>query len=852
MKKKSVFSILLLSSLLFGCSNTSASVSNRPSGSQNSTVSDKGSASSKPGSVTSNRPSDSVSSGSSTTPSTTPSVSTPESPSTPSTSPSTPSVTPSVTPEPDPEPDPSVVTSIKITHKTFNLKVEESAKVEVVCFPLTATAEYSFSSSNDEVCTVDSEGNLLAVSSGTAIITASTTDGKFSDTCTVNVTGEHLAGVSLVLPSDALVRNSSEYTLQVGSSSKFSVAVDPEDSVVKSIEYSVEKDYGEVSEYATIDPDGTFHALQVGSVKVKVTVKSTLNTFNDSVSIYIASTPNYVKTLLQNKASASYDLEKDEVKDGTYSFRKKASAYSDYTETASFHIYDNDSTISSIKKIDNTQTTDNEDNYVTYDGIENGKYYHLKRNTADNSYDYAEAKTVKTGDVEGDIEENDAKKQSSVVSYNSYYGAGNILESKVLSDSSFLGGTGTWNDGITFSYVSDKVEFKGNYIKESGYGWYKVQNYVDVSISVEFASDGMIKAFTATSNVYDSTGYDFTNKKLLDDATAKEVYEYSLSQSTGERKAPEESEKLIQPSECYFTSYTLKARTGYSGPYGNDFKYMDTINIEVDDIQPKTATTQIDPIVVTESSDSSVIPVPKNSLQVSAKGVGSTTLKTKSSSGIEKSISLDVSYAETTEITLKSKSSYGSFYSYTDSALKVGNSVELKAEVNVGANPAYTLSLDEKYKDYATLVKDETSGTYKLTGVKAGGIKIKAESSGLTLEKELWIVGDDIASEDVPGALNGASFTYTDYSKNTYKFVFGETTGTLYYKKSTETEYSSVGTFSYTLNGFDIVTSDLEGITSFSTFALQKNGVSLYASFKTSIGSVYANYGSSCFTKVVD
>lgn len=849
MKKKSVFSILLLSSLLFGCSGNSDSVS-KPSLSQNSTVSDKGSASSKPSSVTSNKDSSSSasSSGSASTSSPSSHPSTPStSPSTPSTSPSTPSVTP------EPEPDPSVVTSIRITHKTFNLKVEETAKVEVVCFPLTATAEYTFASSDDEVCSVDSEGNLSALSSGTAIITASTADGKFSDTCTVNVTGEHLSGVSLVLPSDALVRNSSEYTLQVGSQSKFSVVTEPEDCVVKSVEYSVEKDFGEVSEYATIDPDGTFHALKVGSVKVKVTVKSTLNTFNDSVSIYIASTPNYVKTLLENKANASYDLEKDQVKDGTYSFRKKSSTYSDNTESASFYVYDNDSTISSIKKIDNTQTTDNEDDYVTYDGIDGGKYYHLKRNTKDNSYDYAEAKTIKTEDGEGDIEEEDAKKRSSVASYGSYYGAGNILENKVLSDSYFLGGTSTWNDGITYSYVGNKVEFKGNYTKESGYGFYKVQNYVDVSLSVEFALDGMIKSFSATSNVYDKTGYDFTNKKLLDNATPAQIYDYSFSQSTGERKAPEESEKLIQPSECYFTSYTLKAQVGYKGDFKTDFNYMDTINISVEDAQPKTATTQIDPIVVTESSDSSVIPVPKNSLQVSAKGVGSTTLKTESSKGIEKSISLNVSYAETTEITLKNKSSYGGFYNrYTDSSLKVGSSVELKADVNVGANPQYTLSLDEKYKDYATLVKNEDADTYTLTGVKAGGIKIKAESNGFTLEKELWIVGEDIASEDVPAALNGASFTYSDYNKNTYKFVFTETTGTLYYKKSTETEYSSIGTFSYTLNGFKIVTSDLEGITSFSTFELQKNSVTLYASFKTSIGSVYAYYGTSCFVKTVD
>ena len=163
MKKKSVFSILLLSSLLFGCSGNSDSVS-KPSLSQHSTVSDKGSASSKPSSVTSNKDSSSSasSSGSASTSSPSSHPSTPStSPSTPSTSPSTPSVTP------EPEPDSSVVTSIRITHKTFNLKVEETAKVEVVCFPLTATAEYTFASSDDEVCSVDSEGNLSALSSGT-------------------------------------------------------------------------------------------------------------------------------------------------------------------------------------------------------------------------------------------------------------------------------------------------------------------------------------------------------------------------------------------------------------------------------------------------------------------------------------------------------------------------------------------------------------------------------------------------------------------------------------------------------------------------------------------------------------
>ena len=839
-----VFSLASLTLVLAGCQrngsdNPSSSASSKPSvtsaSSKPSTDTTSGSASTS-SSETSAKPG-STSSSSTSTPSTssnsTPSVSSPSSPSTPS--------TPSVSV------NPNAVTSIKIMHKTYDLQLGDKAKIDVMVLPLTATAEFDFVSSDTDVCTVDAEGNIKAVGKGNAIVTATTKDGKFSDTCKVNVVGSIADSVKLVLPETAIRRNSSEYMLELSTKNKFSYKIGPDDGVYKNATFSVKGTYSDTTDSATVSNDGEVTCLKVGSFILTVSVTSFGKTLSDQVQIYVASKVNYNKQLISNRVDGSFTLEKANVVSGSFSVRKKSSATSDTTKSVAFDVFSDDSTMSTFTDTDNTKASDNQKKYVTYDGIYDGSYYHLRRNVDDNSYADADKKVIKSDSVDGEIDLDTAKGYSSVANYYDTYGFGEILKEDVLKDNNFFNQSDMkWKSfDVTLSDTDVSILAKGVYEK-SGFWGQSTQNYYDISFTMKLDS-GMVMSFDAVSKVYDKNGYDFTNDTLKTNAKEAQLYEYHFSQKKGTRSLPTEEQKLIHPKECYFTSYTLKSGTTNSydaDKAKTDFIYNGTVNLYVMDKMPATATTLVDPIVIETCTDETVIKA-NSGLQAKALKPGTATLTTSSSKGVKATIDLSVRYAETTEVEIRKGYSI-----FNDATLKVGNKVTLKAEPNEGADPDYEMSLDEKYQEFATLTK--TDKGYDLVGVKKGGIVIKASSHGVTAEKGLWIVDSDIQESEVQAALSGNDFIFQDYSDSTvqYQISFAKDalTGMVYRIKSGAK--SSCGSFSYTLNGFKIVAADLEGITKFDTFELCKDGVQLKASFKCSYGTIYGAY-SNCFVRTV-
>lgn len=80
------------------------------------------------------------------------------------------------------------VTSLLISQSTINLLAGKSVYLSVNITPTNATSKtVLWSSSNKSVATVDANGKVTGVSSGTAIITASSGDGNISDSCEVTV-----------------------------------------------------------------------------------------------------------------------------------------------------------------------------------------------------------------------------------------------------------------------------------------------------------------------------------------------------------------------------------------------------------------------------------------------------------------------------------------------------------------------------------------------------------------------------------------------------------------------------------------------------------------------------------------
>ncbi len=81
------------------------------------------------------------------------------------------------------------VTGVELKQKTLSLTVGNSANLTYIITPDTATYKtVTWESSNNEVAKADENGTVKAVGVGTAIITVKTTDGDFTDTCTITVT----------------------------------------------------------------------------------------------------------------------------------------------------------------------------------------------------------------------------------------------------------------------------------------------------------------------------------------------------------------------------------------------------------------------------------------------------------------------------------------------------------------------------------------------------------------------------------------------------------------------------------------------------------------------------------------
>ena len=83
------------------------------------------------------------------------------------------------------------VTGVTLDQTELSLIVDGTAKLDATVEPDTATDKtVTWSSDNDDVATVDADGNVKAVAQGTATITVTTQDGSHTATCTVTVTAK--------------------------------------------------------------------------------------------------------------------------------------------------------------------------------------------------------------------------------------------------------------------------------------------------------------------------------------------------------------------------------------------------------------------------------------------------------------------------------------------------------------------------------------------------------------------------------------------------------------------------------------------------------------------------------------
>ncbi len=113
------------------------------------------------------------------------------------------------------------VTGISLDLSDTNISMGESLQLTATVIPEDALNKtVHWTSSDTAVATVDENGLVTAVALGTAVITATTDDGGYTDTCMITV----------VIPLESISLDKTELTLNKGETDTLTVTYDPEDT----------------------------------------------------------------------------------------------------------------------------------------------------------------------------------------------------------------------------------------------------------------------------------------------------------------------------------------------------------------------------------------------------------------------------------------------------------------------------------------------------------------------------------------------------------------------------------------------------------------------------------------------
>lgn len=154
-------------------------------------------------------------------------------------------------------PEQVAVTGMTLEKKSIEVEKGKTETINAIITPENATRKaITWTSSDTNVATV-TNGVVKGISAGTAIITATTKDGNFTDTCEVTVTQNAVTGIRI---SEKLI------DLGMGYKKQITATVMPDDATDKSIEWTSEN-----PEIAAVSDNGTITGKSYGRTVVTAT-----------------------------------------------------------------------------------------------------------------------------------------------------------------------------------------------------------------------------------------------------------------------------------------------------------------------------------------------------------------------------------------------------------------------------------------------------------------------------------------------------------------------------------------------------------------------------------------------------
>ena len=153
--------------------------------------------------------------------------------------------------EPEPEP---VKETITLNASSLSMNVGDKIRLIETINPTNHVTNVTWTSSDPSIATV-TNGEVIAVRNGSAIITATLSNGEKAE-CTVNVSTKVVKAASVTI-------NVNKITLTVGSSSRLTASILPGNTTNKSITWSSSN-----TSVATVDQNGNVTAKKAGTAKI--------------------------------------------------------------------------------------------------------------------------------------------------------------------------------------------------------------------------------------------------------------------------------------------------------------------------------------------------------------------------------------------------------------------------------------------------------------------------------------------------------------------------------------------------------------------------------------------------------
>ena len=152
------------------------------------------------------------------------------------------------------------VTGVTLNQSTGTLKVGNTLQLIETVGPTNATFKsVVWSSSNNSHATVSTNGLVTAVSSGLAIITVTTDDGKFVASCALNI------GLDVDVNVSGVTLNQSTASLNIGSSLQLTATVAPTNATIKTLVWSSSN-----TSHATVSSNGLVTGVSRGLATITV------------------------------------------------------------------------------------------------------------------------------------------------------------------------------------------------------------------------------------------------------------------------------------------------------------------------------------------------------------------------------------------------------------------------------------------------------------------------------------------------------------------------------------------------------------------------------------------------------